>query len=777
MVSTTKSSTTKTTKTTTTKSTTTKSTKLSTMGISSSILAGLGVPVKSQTTTTRALSSTSTVASSIASSVVISSTVAPSATTSAGTSVVPSSSASSSTAAVPTATAVPVSGGSVQNTILVLAKDADSVYTSTSGLNGYGIPFQSIIVPQSGIQLPALNSSATNGNFGGIIIHAEVSYDFGGGNWSSALTAAQWQQLYNYQTAFGVRMVRLDVYPGPNTDSAVVSGGCCGAGVEQEFSFTDVSDFATAQLKTGAGVSSQGLYHYPATITNTTRTKQIAQFAPSSDGTFPNAAAAAVINNFDGRQQMAFFTSMATQWNLLSNYAQHSWIHWMTRGLFAGRRRTLLGTQIDDVHLITDIYSPAGKQFRIRHEDLAAHIPWMKDINTRLPAGSAYQIELGHNGNGDIENATASNQGERVCVPTEAIEYDEQIDTALEFQKPLGTGSNIWPSTPTSYVWSEACANLDPLAFWFRTVANRDAFMHISHTFSHMSLNNATYSDTAKEIQFNIAWMKQLTIWNAAKFSANGLIPPAITGLHNGDAIKAWMDNGITAVVGDNTRPVLMNSQNEFWPLISNVANNGYDGLVIIPRWATTIYYNCDTDDCTLAEWKATSAGTGDFTTLLDDARTTNVRHLLGLHQDPYMFHQANLRHIDSKSFTVGSQSGQMSLLQVWTETITQELTRLTNWPIVSLGQDAIGKEFTNRMTRDNCKYNLAWNKSNDGKSFTSVTVTATNNQCGAPIPVTVPADASGSGTKDKIGADPLIMWVTLSGQPVTLTLSAPVAV
>jgi hypothetical protein len=43
-------------------------------------------------------------------------------------------------------------------------------------------------------------------------------------------------------------------------------------------------------------------------------------------------------------------------------------------------------------------------------------------------------------------------------------------------------------------------------------------------------------------------------------FSSKGLIPPAITGLHNGDAIKAWHDAGIQNVVGDNTRPSLMNS-------------------------------------------------------------------------------------------------------------------------------------------------------------------------------------------------------------------------
>ena len=100
-------------------------------------------------------------------------------------------------------------------------------------------------------------------------------------------------------------------------------------------------------------------------------------------------------------------------------------------------------------------------------------------------------------------------------------------------------------------------------------------------------------------------------------------------------AIKAWMDNGIKNVVGDNTRTILKNQQNPFWPQISTVAVNGYAGLTIVPRWATTIYYNCDLPDCTLQEWITTSGGSGDFNHLLDNARDFNSVHLLGLHQDP----------------------------------------------------------------------------------------------------------------------------------------------
>lgn len=44
-----------------------------------------------------------------------------------------------------------------------------------------------------------------------------------------------------------------------------------------------------------------------------------------------------------------------------------------------------------------------GKDFRITGADLAHHITAMNTINERLPAGSKWMIEIGHNGNGNIE--------------------------------------------------------------------------------------------------------------------------------------------------------------------------------------------------------------------------------------------------------------------------------------------------------------------------------------------------------------------------------------
>lgn len=78
-------------------------------------------------------------------------------------------------------------------------------------------------------------------------------------------------------------------------------------------------------------MSTVGLWHYPARIVDTAATKAFAQFEPQ--GQWTERTAAGVINNFNGRQQMAFFISWATDWAVASNYLQHAWIHWLTRGI------------------------------------------------------------------------------------------------------------------------------------------------------------------------------------------------------------------------------------------------------------------------------------------------------------------------------------------------------------------------------------------------------------------------------------------------------------
>ena len=158
---------------------------------------------------------------------------------------------------------------SVSNTILIFARDEGSAYTAYSGLEGYGIPYEVVIVPSGGTTLPTLgNNSTQTGNYGGIIVMGEVSYQYSDG-FRSALTSEQWQTIFAYQEDFGVRMARIDVYPTPEfsmftlsdyplayclheipgTTPANSNPGCCTNGEEQLLSFTNTTAFDTAGLK------------------------------------------------------------------------------------------------------------------------------------------------------------------------------------------------------------------------------------------------------------------------------------------------------------------------------------------------------------------------------------------------------------------------------------------------------------------------------------------------------------------------------------------------
>lgn len=142
--------------------------------------------------------------------------------------------------------AASVAGATVSSTVLILARDETSALNAAAlGLQGYGIPYQILTVPKEGIaNLPVLNSSATSGSYGGIVVVSEVGYNYDN-LYYSALTRRQWNQLWDYQTQFGVRMVRLDVFP--TSDFGVVSIG--GNVKDEPVVFTNTSAFPTANLK------------------------------------------------------------------------------------------------------------------------------------------------------------------------------------------------------------------------------------------------------------------------------------------------------------------------------------------------------------------------------------------------------------------------------------------------------------------------------------------------------------------------------------------------
>ena len=221
------------------------------------------------------------------------------------------------------------------------------------------------------------------------------------------------------------------------------------------------------------------------------------------------------------------------------------------------------------------------------------HMAWAPQFESTLNPGSVWFIEIGINGNGNMDYVGTLDSVAANACPS-SVDVNDPISPSqnLEWLKPLGSGVNSVPD-PVSYVWSLNCLLLDPLATFFHNPTNRDFFGWISHTFTHEDLENATYYDTNFQMSFNYHHAQLLGLTQSTRGWANKtFIPPAITGLHNGDALQAFMNNGIIGGVGDSTRPALVNQQNIYWPLVTTVAGNGHAGYTIFPRQATRIYYN-----------------------------------------------------------------------------------------------------------------------------------------------------------------------------------------
>jgi hypothetical protein len=77
---------------------------------------------------------------------------------------------------------------------------------------------------------------------------------------------------------------------------------------------------------------------------------------------------------------------------------------------------------------VSDIYKPAGTTYRIGTADLAQHITFMNTINSKLNPGSKWWIEVGHNGNGNIEQSDSTDATGTVSPLDEVSESSRIIN-------------------------------------------------------------------------------------------------------------------------------------------------------------------------------------------------------------------------------------------------------------------------------------------------------------------------------------------------------------
>jgi hypothetical protein len=123
----------------------------------------------------------------------------------------------------------------------------------------------------------------------------------------------------------------------------------------------------------------------------------------------------------------------------------------------------------------------------------------------------------------------------------------------------------------------------------------RDYFIWESHTWAHLYLDNQTYDKVRTEYLLNDFTLLALFDANDTQripnYCTRATVTPSITGLFNPAAMRAIFEHGFRFVVGDNSRPALA-PPSAYHSLRTNNATNGIEGMYIIPRHATNIYYD-----------------------------------------------------------------------------------------------------------------------------------------------------------------------------------------
>ena len=403
----------------------------------------------------------------------------------------------------------------------------------------------------------------------------------------------------------------------------------------------------------------------------------------------------AVKQHPDGREVLSLTFDNAP-WLTHSTVLAHGLVTWANRGLFLGERHTYLSAQIDDVFLADEMW-PTG-EFRQSAKDWQATINWQAKFRTRT-LGRNFRYDMVFNGLGTVPG-----------------QYEN-----------------------------------DDLTPYVRT--NKSMFKWISHTYTHLNLDNVDYATALSEITKNNQAASNLGLPGYNKIN---LVTGQISGLQNPQFIQAAYDAGIRYLVSDTSIP-------SHRPASPNVGvPNWIDPrILMIPRHANNLFFNVSTP----AEWtdeynhiyRAYWGRDLSYAEILDNQAELLLGFLLKGDVSPLMFHQPNLRDYNGLGNT---------LLGDLLDAVANKYERLYNFPALSPTMNNLAVLLQQRQAYNESGVVATRNANN------TVTLTVTK---GARIPVT---GLVNGGVVSYTGAAPSITAETYAGQRITyVTLAAGASV
>lgn len=534
-----------------------------------------------------------------------------------------------------------------------------------------GIPYNAVVVSTAG-GVPAL-ADATHGLYQGIVLATgSLGYNKNG-QWVSALSAADWTALDGYQIRYGVRLVSFYTWP------------------ELRYGLSPVGAFSTAPPAAAVKMSYTAAASSVFPYLNTANPIEVAPW----DYIYTATAVAAIgetttplltINSYpvavthtaaDGRESLAmtFDSNQYMNHALVLNYGVFNWV---TKGVFIGQRRVFLTPQSDDFFLADDLFvtSPAACKSPGFNVDPSSgpdsNCPSDRTTSADLKALVTWQRAW---------QAQAQTKEFRLTHPFNGYGTTEDYGTAAKDQ--LVAATKLY----------------------------KNDFYWLSHTWDHENLDcydpvpnsgvcvPATNAEAIAELQQNIDYAKEIGLLN----DSTSMVTPNISGLNNALFLRAAASVGIKYLVSDMSYPV-------WQPQLPNtgVRSPYVPSILYIPRRATNIFYNVTTG-AKGARGSLTDeynyfygpngllrlpGGAPFFTVnqtygqIIDTESNTILTYMLRGEWYPLMFHQSNLIAYD----------GTRSLYSDVMDSTLNKFMRISNLPVVSLQQTALGQMMEDRM-------------------------------------------------------------------------------
>lgn len=532
-----------------------------------------------------------------------------------------------------------------QRVLLLGATGTEPAYLhARSALDRIGVPYTTLIATAQDVTPSMLTDSSTTCHFSGVIVATSgLGYsDPTTGTWQSALTQDEWQALADFEAACSAREVVWYAWPGAELGLAAVSGFDANSAIDGQLTASGQAVFQ--RVRSDALIPFRNSYGNRAAIADPASTVSLLE---AVDG----GVLVALHTAPDGREALVS-TVDSNPYLTHSLLLEYDLIRWLTRDLFVGEKRAYLSAQIDDLFIADDLWivgqgDTGAAQLRITGDDLIALAAWQTARIASLPAGSSFVTAVAYN-----------------AVGTLTSEYSDT--TLLAAARSTAGAELLW----------------------------------VSHTWDHENMDAMSLFAALRQVTRNCNSGRNLKLRG---LDCSELVTPDMSGLTNVSAVYGMLAAGVRYVVSDTSHTVanFPNSPGDNPSFNVGRPNRINPALYQIPRHPTSIFYNTSDPQNQTDEYNALyrSYYGRDLTyaEVLDKDAAFGLLYLLQGDIDPLMFHQPNLaRYTDGAGNT-------RSLYADWIDTVLDRFLALSDVPVLTLPQAAIGRAMQARDALNRC--------------------------------------------------------------------------